>query len=55
MRYVGHCKDLVVRGGQKISALEVATLLMACPGVAGVADVEVVGRPDPQLGERLCA
>lgn len=44
MRYVGHCKDLVVRGGQKISALEVATPLMACPGVA---DVAVVGQPDP--------
>ena len=52
MRCVGRCKDLVVHGGQKISALEVQTLLMACPGVA---DADVVGRPDPQLAERLCA
>ena len=51
-RYVGRCKDIVVRGGQKISALEVETLLMACPGVA---DVAVVGQPDAELGERLCA
>lgn len=51
-RYVGRCKDIIVRGGQKISALEVETLLLACPGVA---DVAVVGQADAQLGERLCA
>lgn len=51
-RYVGRCKDIVVRGGQKISALELETLLMACPGVA---DVAVVGQADVRLGERLCA
>ena len=51
-RYVGRCKDIVVRGGLKISALEVETLLLACPGVA---DVAVVGQPDATLGERVCA
>ncbi len=57
-RFVGRFKDIVVRGGQKISALELETLLMACPGVADVADVAdvaVVGQPDAELGERLRA
>jgi acyl-CoA synthetase (AMP-forming)/AMP-acid ligase II len=51
-RFVGRCKDIVVRGGMKISALEVEGLLLACPGVQ---DAAVVGVPDAILGERVCA
>jgi acyl-CoA synthetase (AMP-forming)/AMP-acid ligase II len=51
-RFVGRSKDIVVRGGMKISALEVELLLMACPGVQ---DAVVIGQPDATLGERVCA
>ncbi len=51
-RFVGRSKDIVVRGGMKISALEVEQLLMACPGVQ---DAVVIGQPDDVLGERVCA
>ena len=50
--YVGRCKDIVVRGGMKISEVEIETLLLAYPGVR---DAAVVGAPDPVLGERVCA
>ena len=52
LRFVGRCKDIVVRGGMKISAVELETLLLACPGVR---DAAVIGAPDPVLGERVCA
>jgi acyl-CoA synthetase (AMP-forming)/AMP-acid ligase II len=50
--YVDRAKDLISRGGYKISAVEVESLLLAHPKVAEVA---IVGMPDPDLGERLCA
>jgi cyclohexanecarboxylate-CoA ligase len=49
---VGRAKDIIVRGGENISAREVEDLLIADPAVA---DVSVVGVPDPVLGERACA
>lgn len=52
LRFVGRCKDVVVRGGMKISAVEIETLLLACPGVR---DAAVIGLPDLVLGERVCA
>ena len=52
LRYVGRLKDLVVRGGMKISAEEIEALVVSHPDVAEVA---VVGYPDAELGERLCA
>ncbi len=52
LKFVGRCKDIVVRGGMKISEVELETLLLACPGVR---DAAVVGAPDPVLGERVCA
>jgi acyl-CoA synthetase (AMP-forming)/AMP-acid ligase II len=52
LKFVGRCKDIVVRGGMKISEVEIETLLLACPGVR---DAAVVGAPDPVLGERVCA
>jgi acyl-CoA synthetase len=50
--YVDRAKDLISRGGMKISAAEVEGLLQSCPGVAEVA---AIGVADPILGERLCA
>jgi cyclohexanecarboxylate-CoA ligase len=48
----GRGKDLIIRGGENISAAEVENLLFTHPKVAGVA---VVAMPDPRLVERACA
>ncbi|MBI1735184.1 MAG: AMP-binding protein [Candidatus Rokubacteria bacterium] len=48
----GRKKDLINRGGEKISAEEVENLVLAHPAVLHVA---VVAMPDPVLGERACA
>jgi acyl-CoA synthetase len=45
-------KDIIIRGGENISALEVEELLMRTPGIAEVA---VVAAPDSRLGEHACA
>jgi acyl-CoA synthetase (AMP-forming)/AMP-acid ligase II len=44
-------KDIIVRGGEKVSAAEVEQLLYRMPGVAEVA---VVAAPDARLGEHGC-
>lgn len=51
-RFVGRCKDLVIRGGVNISPEEVEGLLASHPDIAEVA---VVGYPDDVMGEKLCA
>ncbi|HKY07030.1 MAG TPA: (2,3-dihydroxybenzoyl)adenylate synthase, partial [Candidatus Binatia bacterium] len=48
----GRKKDLINRGGEKISAEEVENLILAHPAVQNVACVPM---PDPVLGERMCA
>ena len=48
----GRQKDIIIRGGENVSAKEVEDLLFAHPEVAEVA---VVAMPDPVLGERGCA
>ena len=48
----GRSKDLINRGGEKISAEEVENLILGHPAVLNVACVPV---PDPVLGERMCA
>jgi cyclohexanecarboxylate-CoA ligase len=48
----GRLKDVIIRKGENISAKEVEDLLY---GHQEVADVAVVGVPDPALGERCCA
>lgn len=48
----GRKKDLINRGGEKISAEEVENLLLKHHAIANVA---VVAMPDPMLGERACA
>jgi acyl-CoA synthetase (AMP-forming)/AMP-acid ligase II len=45
-------KDIIIRGGENVSAVEVEEQLVRMPGVAEVA---VVAAPDPRLGERACA
>ena len=47
----GRTKDIINRGGEKISAEEVENLAYGHPGVADAAAVAV---PDPVLGERIC-
>ncbi len=48
----GRDKDLINRGGEKISAEEVENLVLSHPAVANAA---VVAMPDEVLGERSCA
>ncbi len=45
-------KDLVIRGGLNVYPREVEDVLYAHPAVAEAA---VVGRPDPLMGEEVCA
>ncbi|OKK16858.1 cyclohex-1-ene-1-carboxylate:CoA ligase [Streptomyces sp. CB00455] len=48
----GRSKDVIIRKGENISAKEIEDLLHRLPGVA---DVAVIGLPDPERGERVCA
>ncbi len=48
----GRKKDLINRGGEKISAEEIENLILSHPSVQNVACVPV---PDPFLGEKMCA
>jgi acyl-CoA synthetase (AMP-forming)/AMP-acid ligase II len=48
----GRLKDIIIRKGENISAKEIEDLLFAHPKVA---DVAVIGVPDPASGERACA
>ncbi len=45
-------KDIIIRGGENISAAEVEELIQRMPGVFEVA---VVAAPDPRYGEHGCA
>jgi 2,3-dihydroxybenzoate-AMP ligase len=48
----GRKKDLINRGGEKISAEEIENLILSHPAVQNAACVPV---PDPDLGEKMCA
>jgi non-ribosomal peptide synthetase component E (peptide arylation enzyme) len=52
MTITGRKKDVIIRGGENISAKEVEELVGGHPAVDLVA---AVGMPDPVLGERVCA
>ena len=49
---VGRIKDLVIRGGENIYPREVEEYLFRHPKVA---EVQVIGVPDPRMVEELCA
>ena len=48
----GRIKDVINRGGEKISPAQVEKLLLTHPHIA---DAAVIGMPDSALGERICA
>ena len=49
---VGRIKDMVIRGGENVYPREIEEFLYRHPKVQ---DVQVVGVPDRQFGEQLCA
>jgi len=52
IRLAGRAKDTIKRGGESIFAPEIENLIGDHPDVAVVA---VIGVPDPEMGERVCA
>jgi len=52
LRIVGRKKDMIIRGGQNISPLEVEEILLEH---ASIADIAIAAMPDKILGERACA
>lgn len=52
IRITGRSKDIIIRGGENISVVEIEGLLFEHPRIAAVA---IVAMPDPRLGERACA
>ena len=48
----GRAKDIIIRNGENISPKEVEDILVTHPGIAEIA---IVGIPDPRTGERACA
>jgi acyl-CoA synthetase (AMP-forming)/AMP-acid ligase II len=48
----GRSKDLIIRGGFNVSPEEVENMLLGHPKIAEVA---IVGYPDPVMGEKGCA
>lgn len=52
LEVTGRVKDVILRGGETVSALDVESQLLTHPHVAAAA---AVGLPDPYLGEKICA
>jgi len=52
LNIVGRIKDMVIRGGENVYPREVEEFLYTHPDVA---DVQVIGVPDPRYGEELMA
>jgi fatty-acyl-CoA synthase len=51
-RITGRIKDMIIRGGENIYPREIEEFLYTHPAIA---DVQVVGLPDAQFGEEVCA
>jgi acyl-CoA synthetase (AMP-forming)/AMP-acid ligase II len=51
-RFVGRCKEIIIRGGQNISPAELDALLEGHPKVR---EASCAAYPDERLGERVCA
>ena len=49
---VGRIKDMIIRGGENVYPREIEEFLYAHPKIA---DVQVIGVPDPKYGEEMCA
>ncbi len=52
MTITGRIKETILRGGETLSAIGIERLISSHPAVA---DVAVIGMPDRELGERICA
>jgi 2,3-dihydroxybenzoate-AMP ligase len=52
LRITGRIKDIIIRGGENVTPAQVEELLCEHPGIA---DAAVVGMPDRELGEKVCA
>jgi fatty-acyl-CoA synthase len=52
VKIVGRIKDMVIRGGENVYPREIEEFLMGHPDIA---DVQVIGVPDPRHGEELMA
>jgi non-ribosomal peptide synthetase component E (peptide arylation enzyme) len=48
----GRIKDIIIRHGENIAPKEIEDLLVEHPAIAEIA---IVGLPDPRTGERACA
>lgn len=51
-RFVGRCKEIIIRGGVNISPAELDVLIESHPKVR---EASCAAYPDPRLGERVCA
>jgi len=52
IKMVGRAQDIILRGGENISPLEIENTLLSHPCVE---DVAIIGYPDDRLGSRLAA
>ncbi len=52
LEVTGRIKDVIVRAGETVSALDLESHLLTHPAVSAAA---AVGLPDPYLGEKICA
>jgi len=52
LNITGRLKDMIIRGGENIYPAEIESAIFSCEGVA---EVTVIGVPDPKWGEVGCA
>jgi len=52
IKMIGRAQDIILRGGENISPLEIENTLLS---ITNVEDVAIVGYPDDRLGSRLAA
>jgi non-ribosomal peptide synthetase component E (peptide arylation enzyme) len=52
VKITGRIKDLIIRGGENITPSVVEDLICQTPGIL---DAAVIGMPDRDLGEKICA
>ena len=52
IKMIGRARDIILRGGENISPLEIENVLLEHPAIT---DVAIIGYPDDRLGSRLAA